>query len=560
MNQGGYSVTQEFDRRSFLARGAVTASGLVVAGGSADMIFPGLAGADQSNGKGLNGVSTAKPKRGGTLTIGVNAEEQGFNPASGRFDTAGFVYARTVYDPLMIINSKGQAVPYLAQSMTSNADATEWTITLRPNIKFHDGTPCDGDALLTNVDTYYNSPLVGIAIRPLIDSYEQTGPLSVKIKMKSGWTTFPITMAEQQICFVFAPSMLKLPNQGSDHPIGTGPFVFKEWKVNDHFTAVANKDYWRPGLPYLSQVTIKPIPDEQARAQALQSGTIQMMHTSDPQNIKSFRGNKKWAYTNNIGKMAGSPAVNCIMLNCGAAPFDDLEARRIVATGSSAAAYAKIIDQGIAAPSAGIYQPGSPYYGKTPYPAYSQSKAKALAAAYAKKHGKPLSFTLNSVAAPTNLRQAQYAQQVMKAIGVNVTIKTMQQNELINNALSGSYQATEWSQFGGMSPDLNYVWFSPTTATKSGISINMARNSDPQIEAAFKVGMGSTNAKARTAAFKKVNERLGADIPYVWLDRTTWALVSKSNVQNWANPKTPAGQPALGQDQGTWFVTQAWIS
>ena len=188
MNQGGYSVTQEFDRRSFLARGAVTASGLVVAGGSADMIFPGLAGADQSNGKGLNGVSTAKPKRGGTLTIGVNAEEQGFNPASGRFDTAGFVYARTVYDPLMIINSKGQAVPYLAQSMTSNADATEWTITLRPNIKFHDGTPCDGAALLTNVDTYYNSPLVGIAIRPLIDSYEQTGPLSVKIKMKSGWT------------------------------------------------------------------------------------------------------------------------------------------------------------------------------------------------------------------------------------------------------------------------------------------------------------------------------------------------------------------------------------
>jgi len=248
------------------------------------------------------------------------------------------------------------------------------------------------------------------------------------------------------------------------------------------------------------------------------------------------------------------------MLNGAAAPFNDIEARRIVATGSSAAAYAKIIDQGIAAPSVGIYQPGSPYYGKTPYPAYSQSKAKTLAAAYAKKHGKPLAFTLNSVAAPTNLRQAQYAQQVMKGIGVNVTIKTMQQNELINNALSGSFQATEWSQFGGMSPDLNYVWFSPTTATKAGISINMARNSDPQIEAAFRTGMASTNAKVRTAAFKKINERLGADIPYVWLDRAVWALVSKPNVQNWANPKTPAGQPALGQDQGTFFVTQTWLS
>ena len=111
-----------------------------------------------------------------------------------------------------------------------------------------------------------------------------------------------------------------------------------------------------------------------------------------------------------------------------------------------------------------------------------------------------------------------------------------------------------------MSPDLNYVWFSPTTATKTGISINMARNIDPQIEAAFKTGMASTSSKTRTAAFKKVNERLGTDIPYVWLDRTVWALVSKSNVQNWANPKTPSGQQALGQDQGTFFVTQAWIS
>ena len=262
-------VTQEFDRRSFLAKGAVTASGLMVAGTAADMWIPELAAAGQDNGKGLNGISTAKPKRGGKLTIGLNAEEQGFNPSSGRFDTAGFMYARTVFDPLMITTAKGTTVPYLAESMTPNSDATEWTITVRPNIKFHDGTPCDGNALKVNMESYLASPLVGVAIRPLIAGVEQTGDRSIVVKMKHGWWTFPVTMAEQQICFVFAPSMLKEPNAGTNNPIGTGPFVFKEWKVNDHFTAVANKDYWRPGLPYLSEITYKPIPDDQARAQAL---------------------------------------------------------------------------------------------------------------------------------------------------------------------------------------------------------------------------------------------------------------------------------------------------
>ena len=72
-----------------------------------------------------------------------------------------------------------------------------------------------------------------------------------------------------------------------------GPFVFKEWIPNDHFTATANPHYWRKGLPYLSQITYKPIPDEAARAEALKSGTIDLMITDTPQIITQFRGNQE---------------------------------------------------------------------------------------------------------------------------------------------------------------------------------------------------------------------------------------------------------------------------
>jgi peptide/nickel transport system substrate-binding protein len=551
---------QEFGRRSFLARSAAVAAGVAVGGGAAELLGESMAGATQSNGPGLNGVSTKRPKRGGNLVIGLNAEEQGFSPTTGRFDTAGFMYARAVFDPLMAISAKGQVVPYLAQSMTPNSDYTAWTITLRPNIKFQDGTPCDGAALLQNIDAQYKSPLVGIAIDPLIASYDQTGPLSVTVHTKNPWVSFPYTLAEQQICFVAAPSMLNSPNSGTDHPIGTGPFTFKEWVPNDHFTAVANENYWRPGLPYLHSITFKPIPDEQARAEALQSGTIQMMHTSDATNIKQFRGGSQWGYVNNVGNMVGAPAINMLMLNCAKPPFNDPLAREILAMGTSAQQYSQILDQGVMAPMSGLYLPSSPYYSPTAYPKYNHAQAKKLAQEYAKKNGGPLSFTSNTVAAPQNIRQAEWFQQVMKNIGVNVTIKTMQQNELINNALFGTFQATAWSQFGGVSPDLNYVWMSTQTLNNTGLSINMARNNNPKIQAAYLKGMASSNQAEAVAAFQTVNKQLGADRPYIWLDRSTWAIVAKNNVQNWNNPKAPGGQAMLGQDQGDWWMTQAWLS
>ena len=67
--------------------------------------------------------------------------------------------------------------------------------------------------------------------------------------------------------------------------MGTGPFVFKESIPNDHFTATANPHYWRKGMPYLSQITYKPIPDQNGRSEALQSGTIDLMVTDTTQII-----------------------------------------------------------------------------------------------------------------------------------------------------------------------------------------------------------------------------------------------------------------------------------
>src|ERR1700684_847375 len=99
--------------------------------------------------------------------------------------------------------------------------------------------------------------------------------------MKTPCELFPLYLAQAQTGYIAAPSMLN-SKTGTTNPVGTGPFIFEEWVPNSHFTAKANPHYWRKGLPYLSSITFKPIISRESRVAALQSGTIDIMHTNEP--------------------------------------------------------------------------------------------------------------------------------------------------------------------------------------------------------------------------------------------------------------------------------------
>jgi peptide/nickel transport system substrate-binding protein len=548
------------DRRSFLTRSMLTAAG-VAAAAAGDLGISGTAWG-RTNGPGRNGITTAKPRRGGSLTFGVDAEEQGFNPTTARFDEVGVMYARTVFDPLTIITANGGWAPYLAQSVTPNADYTKWTVTVRPGVSFHDGTPCDAAAMIANWEAHLHSLLTGPVLQPMVDSFTQTGQYSVQWNLKQPWVPFPYYLAGGiggQIAYLMAPAMINAPNGGTSNPIGTGPFKFKDWVPNDHFTATANPSYWRKGYPYLSSITFTPIPDASARAEALESGTIDIMVTDTPQEIVIFRGKSQWAYIDDSGPVVGEPDMDCLLLNLAKPPFDNPTVRLATARAISGAAYSKIIDIGVDAPSRGLFVPGTPYYSKTTYPSYDPGEARKLVKQAEKQLGGPISFTLGGVNSPATERAGAYLQQQLQNVGFRVATAGFEQNELINNALAGKFQAYQWRQFSAVNPDLNYIFWSTTTYSANNLSINMARNDDPRVEAALQAGRTDTSAAARVAAYRRVNELFAQDLPYIWLDRATWAIVAKPTVQNFNNPTTPGGQKAYGMIGGSIWPTQIWL-
>jgi len=108
-------------------------------------------------------------------------------------------------------------------------------------------------------------------------------------------------------------------------------------------------------------------------------------------------------------------------------------------------------------------------------------------------------------------------------------------------------------------PDLNYVFWSPTQVNTTGISINMARNTDPKVEAQLQIGRTSTDQSARIAAYQQVNELLAKDLPYIWNDRAVWAVISSLRRRTGTTrPRPPVRR--RWDDRWQYLATQIWKS
>jgi ABC-type transport system substrate-binding protein len=562
-------VPDRIDRRSFLARGAATAAGLTAVGGAGGLLDACSSSSPKSstnNGSSHgatknNGISTATPKPGGSLTFATEAEEQGFDPASARYDATGIIYARTVFDPLTTVAADGSIQPYLAQAVTPNADYSEWTITMRPNVVFHDGSSCDAAAIHGSLE-HFLSGEYSFTAKPIQD-ISVTGPLSVVVKMNQPWVPFDAYLAGGiggQLAWTIAPAMIANKN-GTSHPIGTGPFVFQDWVPNDHFTATKNPHYWRSGLPYLDSITYKPIPEDESRDNALASGAIQAMHTDDPQSILNFRKESTIGYVDDSGPVLGEPDMGCILLNLSAPPFNDVRMRQAVVMGIDLESYKSAINFGVNSISTSVFTPGSPFQPATSsYPTYNPSQATSLVNAL-KSEGKQVNFTLGTTPDQSSVRAVTYIQSQLQAVGISANIgsQQVQQAELINLALAGTFEALLWRQFAAVDPDLNYVFWSPTEIAK-GLAIDMTRNNDPLVEDALQQGRRNATPSVRNQAYQNLAARFGVDIPYIWLDRAVWAIATQPNVENFVYLSLPAGGRALGFNQGTIWPTQIWLS
>ena len=185
--------------------------------------------------------------------------------------------------------------------------------------------------------------------------------------------------------------------------------------------------------------------------------------------------------------------MNCVQLNCLAKPFNDPNVRLAAAMAINRSQYAKVIDEGVLPVSNGLFVPGSPYYSPDPVPGVQpvpRPPSWSRRPSQDERRADLLLLRLDQLAGRHPGRRVPRAG--LEAVGFQVTTTIVEQNDTINNALAGKYQALGWRQFGAVDPDLNYIFWSTTTVSSGSLSINMARNADPPIETALLAGRAST--------------------------------------------------------------------
>ncbi len=512
---------------------------------------------------GKPGIGTGTPKRGGALTVGTLAEIDGFYPASNHWDTNGYLYANAIYDPLMAVASDGTIKPYLAESISANSTFDTWTMKLRPNIKFNDGSPLTSAVVKSNFTALAASALTGQALKQ-VASLATPDDLTVVYTLTGPNPTFPAGLTTQ-VGYVVGQAMIDAatsnPNS-APKPVGTGPFIYSEWQPNDHFTATRNPSYWRSGLPYLDQITFKPIPDTTQRESTLRTGGVDMIESTDANTINRFSGSGGSGYqlVDTRTGVIGQPTMAFIMLNTKTPPTNDLRVRQALAKGLDQAQIQKIFGAGFAKPVNGLFLPNSEYYSDTGYPTYDPSGAKALVNQYKAQHGTP-TIKLTTIPDPIEIKLVQIIQQMWEQVGFNVSVGEVEQATLIDEFVLGTFEAVTSYQFGNVNPDLNYVWWSTTTISPIGtIGLNFTRLDDPTLESAMLTGRHTTDQATRVTAYQTVNKQLATELPYLWIDQYLFSEVAQDRVQNFAGWTFPDGTHGYGFDEGIFVPTQIWLN
>ena len=550
------------DRRKFLGHGAKAAAAVaaVGAGGSLLAACGGSSGggtkANASGGTGTSGrpqpTSTGQPKAGGTLNWGMWSEVDGFDPAQNHWDATGLIYAHTFYDSLGILMPDGTVAPYLAKSIDHNADYTEWRITARDGVTFHDGEKFNGDAIMVNINTMRQSALAGPALTNVADvKVDPADPMTAVVTMKSPWVPFDTYLTGGiggQMAYMVSPKAIKAKSVPK-HPVGTGPFVFESWTPGDKLVAKKNPNYWQQGKPYLDGIVFKPIADSQQRGNSLKAGNVDMIMVTSAQNVLDFKGDKNFSYQDSSQvKVLGEQSPIFYQINCLSDPLKDVRLRQALAYATDQEKLIKIGRLGVGtAPINGPFTQDSPYYTDTGYPTKPDTaKSKQLIAAWSKDNGgKKPAFHLGTTNDPEVIKIVTLTQAMWQDVGFDVTIDQVEQAQYITNCLVGKYDCYIWTQFAAADPDANYIWWSTKTVGGIGsLSLNFARNSDDQIEADLEKGRTSTDPKARAAAYQDISKRFAQDFPYIWYGFSPGGLAASPKVQDWAKLVTPDGKEA----------------
>jgi peptide/nickel transport system substrate-binding protein len=505
------------------------------------------------------------PRPGGSATFGLATETDGWNPATNRWSASGYIVGFSIFDPLMAYDDALVPQPYLARAMTADPTFTTWTIELRPDVTFHDGSPVDAAAVVANLEAQLASGLTAETLS-FIDTVRATDPLHVEVTMARPWSGFP-NMLTSQVGAIASPEMLAAGAEGASNPVGSGPFRFESWESGSSLRTTKNADYWREGYPHLDELEFAIAPDISGRGAAFRAGDLDLFETSDPRQIREYTEAAEAGEAQIFTDQATDGPKVFLALNHAAPPFDDPVARQAIAHALDRDELSEVAFDGVFPPVTGPFSDSSPNYSAdaaASVPDHDLDRAKALAAQYEAEHGEPLSVELSLSTSPESAQLGQLLQQQLAAAGITATIDSSEPVSLIVKMFGGDYQAGTFSLFASPSIDTNYAFIAGPPKPVGQTSLNFARVTEAdnaEMIAALDEARTTDDPEAQRTQYAIVQREMAENLGFVFLVRLTTAVVYSNDIrgaQLYPLPGPDGGSAGLALARTAPFTFNLW--
>ncbi|MCB4755773.1 MAG: peptide-binding protein [Elusimicrobia bacterium] len=498
------------------------------------------------------------PVDGDTFIEASIGDASVLNPLLASDSASGDINA-LVYNGLLKYDKNIKLTGDLAESWTVSPDNKTITFKLRKGVLWHDGIPFTAtDALFTyqmlvasTTKTPFGSDFL------LAKKAEAPDPQTFRVRYGE-----PFAPALESWTMGIIPKHIFERGDLNTHPanrqpIGTGPYMFKEWQTDEKIVLVANPKYFE-GRPHFDRFVYRIIPDMSVQFLELRQGALSMMSPTPDQ----FNGYEAFFTTYNKFHY---PAFqfNYVGFNLKNELFKDRRVRQALACAVNKKDIIEGIYLGWAVPATGPYPPASwAYNPDVKDSSYDLNRARTLLKeagwldrdgdGLIDKEGKPFQFTLiTNQGNKVRESMAQILQNNFGRIGIKMDIRVIEWSVFIHKFIDErAFDACLLGWNLGRDPDQYSLWHSGQTGKNQ---YNFVSYKNPEVDRLLEAGRRTFDVEKRKAIYHKMHALIAQDVPYIFLVNPESLVVVHKKILG-VEP-APAG---LGWNFIHWFVPKAW--
>jgi len=230
---------------------------------------------------------------GSGFQIAVGIEPDTFDPA-GQTTTTVQNMVDYVVETLVRLNDDGEVVEHLAKSVETSKDGLAVTLQLQEDVQFHDGTPFDAEAVVFNLERIIDPDVTVPLGSPFLvmKSITAVDDTTVEVMLSQPSPGFVDALSQTTAGMISPPSVEAEGNTNADYqrPVGTGPYVFKDYTAGESVTVTKFPDYWGD-KPYYDTVSFRIVPEAATRESLLLANQVDMIVLPPVSDLEALEAN-----------------------------------------------------------------------------------------------------------------------------------------------------------------------------------------------------------------------------------------------------------------------------